>query len=58
MIWVMHPHFYLLRLDWNLIFRSLCAEYEIRKLQEPTFSGSKYLEIKVITINYECQEER
>ncbi|MCH85101.1 hypothetical protein A2U01_0005943 [Trifolium medium] len=59
MIVFLRPHFYLLRLDWNLILRSRCAEYEIRKLQEPTFSGSKYLEIKEITtINDEGQDER
>lgn len=52
-------HFYLLRLDWNLILRSRCAEYEIRRLQEPTCSGSKYLEIKAITtVNDQSQEER
>lgn len=36
---------YLLRWDWNLMFRSVCAEYEIRKWEEPTCSGSKYLGI-------------
>lgn len=42
-LWV---HYYLLRWDWNLIFRSVCAEYEMRKWHEPTWSGSKYLKFK------------
>lgn len=28
------------------MFRSVCAEYEIRKWHEPTCSGSKYLKVK------------
>lgn len=37
------PLLYLLLWDWNLILRSVCAEYEMRKWHEPTCSGSKYL---------------
>lgn len=37
--------YYLLLCDWNLMFRSVCAEYEIRKWHEPTCSGSKYLKV-------------
>jgi len=56
---VLRLKFYLLRLDWNLILRSRCAEYEIRKLQVPTCAGSKYLEMKAITtINDEGQKRR
>lgn len=35
---------YLLRCDWNLILKSVWAEYEIRKWQDVICSGSKYLE--------------
>jgi len=56
---ILHFKFYLLRLDWNLMLRSRCAEYEIRKLQVPTCSGSKYLEMKAVTtINDESQERK
>lgn len=43
---VVYNPYYLLRLDWNLILRSGCTEYAMRKLQSPTWFGSKYLDIQ------------
>ena len=38
----------LLRCDWNLIFKSVWAENEIRNRQEFTCSGRRYLETKIL----------